>query len=347
MNTVNRTAIRPVSTRWLVLLLWCLIPLVATAEEPWCGRYAYDSDHPLSWQNLAPGYADKGGGKAGYRYITSVFDADYGGPHWDAEEVVTFHKAFGKYLNDIDDPEIRDEPERWKSGLIRDEDRGEILQYALPVSDEANAFPAEVIVPCAAFEQDGESYLVALAYTFHALNTAGLTDQANLRESGAEIASKRYNAYRDMLYNGLAMWPWELWANGFLVKDNFDAPPPKTQLVLMRPNVGMALKFDGLDGSQLDFAFAVEPVGFVRYTDSSYRKWWGASPLLTITNDNGIGLGALARYRTFTAGATWHEQDSDVLLYLSVDLYQYLLGEKGKLRMADEFLDKHRDRLVP
>lgn len=324
----------------------CSGPVLGDPVRMWCGEHAYDPAHPLSWENLEPSYRNEGGGREGYRHIVSVFDATWGGSHPDAPDVVTFHRAFAKYLEDLDDPAIRDEPERWKSTFTPDDD-GDFLQYALPVSNEPDTFPARVVIACETFGNDPDSYQVALAYAFFALNTAGRMDLAPAQEGAAAVAGTRYAAYRDMLYNGMAMWPWELWANGFLVRDDFEAPPPKTQLVLMRPNVGLALKFDGLDDSQVDFAFALEPVGFVRYTDREYRNWWGASPLLTITNDNGIGLGGLGRYKTFTAGATWHEKNGDVLLYLSVDLYQYLLGEKGKVRMANDFLEKHRDLLPP
>jgi hypothetical protein len=167
-----------------------------------------------------------------------------------------------------------------------------------------------------------------------------------LKQLAALRATKVYRGYKSMLFNGLPMWAWELYINGLLIPDELDAPPPKSQWIVLRPNVGLQLKFSGLDNSQADFALALEPFGYVRYLDDSdYRKWWSASPLITITNDNGMGFGGLARYKNYTLGATYHDKGDDVLMYVSVDLYDYLLGEKGKVTLANEFFEKVKQKI--
>ncbi|MDX2506428.1 MAG: hypothetical protein QNL62_18395, partial [Gammaproteobacteria bacterium] len=73
------------------------------------------------------------------------------------------------------------------------------------------------------------------------------------------------------------------------------------------------------------------------YKSRKYDKWWGLSALVTMTGDNGMGYGALLRWNDFTFGTAYHDKSNDMLVYVNVDLFQYILGEDGRTSQFDTF----------
>jgi hypothetical protein len=133
-------------------------------------------------------------------------------------------------------------------------------------------------------------------------------------------------AHEALLYSGLPMWPWELWANGKrLGKDDWE-PLFKTQLVLMRPTAGVGIDTRNGIAGNLNVSVGIEPLGFVRYQSDKYNAWWGASLLVTSSTSSGTGVGGLLRWNNYVLGMTHHEanltgEPAGNYVFVGVELY--------------------------
>ena len=140
----------------------------------------------------------------------------------------------------------------------------------------------------------------------------------------------------DLLNNGLPMWPWENYVNGRRLGMSDAEPLFTTQWIVMRPSAALQFSTRSRADAKLNASLAIEPIGFVRYTDRTYKSWWGASAVLSVNSEAGVGYGALLRYDKFTLGLTLHKsskpnEDDDVFLLLGMDLYDYLNNKRQRL----------------
>lgn len=306
--------------------LWC-DPDIAT----------YDPAYPLAYETLGEttqALIEQGEWRKVDRRIATRFQQHSKEENLSGTEVTAFRAALTFYLT-----ETVQKPERWRP----EEAGGDKLKYELPIG--TNLPSAAVRVDCNEIGSDKAS--AAIAYTAVALFRAGQTDLVTAMKIGAAKLDAVYQTHRNRLFNGFPMWPWETWINGLDI--DFDtkdpAPAPRHQWIFLRPSLSPALKFDGNDDSELEAGFVIEPVGFVHYTKDDYSSWIGISPMVTITNSNGIGYGGLLRYGNWQLGAAYHDDDSDVLLYVSVDLYDYVVGKDKRTANANAFLKGLADNL--
>lgn len=156
---------------------------------------------------------------------------------------------------------------------------------------------------------------------------------------------KRADAWEAYLTNGLPMWPWELAINSW-GEDYADLlkGAPRWQWVVMRPSAGLEIFWPSRKQAQLEASVAVEPIGFVRYTDlESYKEWWGVSALVTLGSaDNGVGLGGLIRYNNYALGIVKREDIDDAYVFLSFDLYEQVRETRVRVDEAKAKLDELR-----
>jgi hypothetical protein len=152
-------------------------------------------------------------------------------------------------------------------------------------------------------------------------------------EKRASFVAHQSKMHEALLYNGLPMWPWELWLNGKrLGKDDWE-PLFKTQLVFMRPVAGFGIDTrNGVSGN-LNVGVGVEPMGFVRYQDD-YRSWWGASLLVTSNTNAGTGVGGLVRWNSYVLGMTHHESTASGMpgsnfVFIGVELFDLVNNKRG------------------
>lgn len=320
-------------------LVAALVCFPAHSAATWCGDIEPDPEHPLAWERLGPRVMAEVVARqyeAGYRVVLDEFLHEFSAAGAEVEEVAAFRIAFHEYLR------LRerqgDQPVRWRGEWDPVEGVQEYFFLAPGESVEL------VQLPCAQFADartHAHSPRVAVAYAARALYLATGSDLDEARQEAVRQAQAVYEAHEDWLFHGLAQWPWELWLNGTRLSDDFTAPPPQHQWIALRPNASLVANFDSFEDSALDYALTFEPLGFVRYVEgSNYRRWWGVSPMLTLTSDHGAGYGVLGRYNEFTFGAAYHERDSRVLWYLSVDLYRYLLGQQGRLHQAAQVRER-------
>ncbi len=136
----------------------------------------------------------------------------------------------------------------------------------------------------------------------------------------ARLAELHLSLIRD----GLPMWPWELWLNGYRADDHINKEPHSLQWVALRPSAGVELSYPSRDDAEAQVRLGIEPIGFVRYIgkgNDRFKTWIGASALITLGSDDGAGFGGLLRYNNYWLGATTHSGKSDFYLFVGLDLY--------------------------
>jgi hypothetical protein len=145
----------------------------------------------------------------------------------------------------------------------------------------------------------------------------------------------------DLLKNGLAMWPWELWLNGLRLSKKDSDPLFRTQWVFMRPTAGIEIDTYRQASADLQASVALEPLGFVRYRGEGYSHWWGASVVITASTSRGAGYGGLFRWDNYVIGVTRHKgqgsQPNSNFLLIGVDLYDLLNKKRTELKEWDGF----------
>lgn len=173
-------------------------------------------------------------------------------------------------------------------------------------------------------------------------------------EARARFVAGQSQAHEALLANGLPMWPWELWVNGLRLGESDWEPLFRTQWVLLRPTVGVAMGTRSRAEADLDASVGIEPLGFVRYRDADYRSWWGVSLLVTSTTRDGIGLGALLRWNDYVLGVTRHKSDipgqgDSNFVFVGLDLYRMVNSKREEFTAwktqqksrVGELLNKH------
>lgn len=327
------------SFRSLSFLFFCslVVAVPVHAQQPWCGVHMPQAEHPLSWSNLQPPVQDRldeGKYEAAYRFIIDAYAVHYGQQSQELTQALRLKLT--RYLTLRE--KLGERPSDWQGFLVNQSNT-----YNLTLEGESPSGSDDTLhsVSCASDAWAGtESPEVAVFYVANAMQEATGEGQDLLLKMTANEAEAVRRSHHDWLLNGFAMWPWEFKANEFRIDKEFNSTAPNWQLIVLRPTPALAIRSDSLDRTELDTALLLEPLGFVRYFEGSrYREWWGVSPIVTVTDDNGAGYGLLARYNEFVLGAAHHESVDEVLVYFSVDLYQYLLSNEDKIRRAKAFFE--------
>ena len=199
--------------------------------------------------------------------------------------------------------------------------------------------PAETItISCA---PSVPQYLVEVATAALLAERIRIEHELPVMKTRAAILEKASRDAEDLLKNGLAMWPWELWLNGLRLSDKDADPLFRTQWVVLRPSAGIEIDLRSQSSADLQASVMLEPLGFVRYRGDSYAHWWGASLVVTSSTRRGAGIGALLRWDNYVIGLTRHkgegsEPDSTFLM-VGVDLYDLVNKKRTELKDWDVF----------
>lgn len=199
--------------------------------------------------------------------------------------------------------------------------------------------PAETItISCA---PSVPQYLVEVATAALLAERIRIEHELPVMKTRAAILEKASRDAEDLLKNGLAMWPWELWLNGLRLSDKDADPLFRTQWVVLRPSAGIEIDLRSQSSADLQASVMLEPLGFVRYRGDSYAHWWGASLVVTSSTRRGAGIGALLRWDNYAIGLTRHkgegsEPDSTFLM-VGVDLYDLVNKKRTELKDWDAF----------
>jgi len=174
--------------------------------------------------------------------------------------------------------------------------------------------------------------IAAAALIAERIRVAARLDLEKIRADAVTDTSQKAEA---LLKNGLAMWPWELWANGLRLSERDSDRLFRTQLILMRPTAGIEIDTHNRASADLHASVMLEPFGFVRYRGNSYSSWWGASFVVTSSTGRGAGVGGLFRWDNYTIGLTRHKGDGtrpdSTFLMIGVDLYDALNKKRAQL----------------
>jgi len=306
------------------------------AERQWCDEsvFPYDDSHALASAVLLPDVFDDIYGdnwRRGYFSLAERFDEfiDVNGLDTSDPNLEKFRDHLAVYLREPVPPI------KTMEGSHREQtDR---MSWDLGADDAGDA--RSIFIDCSVMAGDREAQ--AIAYFSDTMFEAGRAEQSKSVQIGASVVEEIYGTHRDRLFNGLPMWPQETWLNGMNIDFDTDTAERASdkQWIFLRPSIAPALRFSGTDNSELDAALVIEPFGFIRYRkDSEFRKWQGASLMVSVTGDNGVGYGALYRYGNWIIGAAYHSQTSDTMLYASVDLYDLIVPKDKRTANASEFM---------
>ena len=184
-------------------------------------------------------------------------------------------------------------------------------------------------------------YLVDISTAALLAERIRIEHELPLMKSRAAVLAKASRDAEDLLKNGLAMWPWELWLNGLRLSERDADPLFRTQWVFMRPSAGIEIDLRNQSSADLQASVMLEPVGFVRYRGDAYAHWWGASLVVTSSTRRGAGLGALIRWDNYVIGLTRHKgeggEPDSTFLAVGVDLYDLLNKKRTELNDWDGF----------
>ena len=333
-----------VAMRMVLLTGLCLISSAAIGQgREWCSDdvFPYDADHALTFGKLA----DSSGATEhilanewrqanerlvdGFRHYVNANGLDPGNP-----DLVVFLGAVDRYL-EAGIPPIRHMKASFND--VIDPNGRLVWDFGVDAANQSIVLSLN----CNGLMNDAEGQ--AIAYFADALYEYGRADQWAAVKIGAAEIGRIYDTHKNRLTNGLPMWPQETWINGLGTDFDTDAPveASDTQWIFMRPSISPALRFSGEDSSELDGALMLEPFGFIKYRDGSdFKRWRGASAIVTISGDNGVGYGAMYRYDSFVIGAAHHSEPDEWMLYVSLDLYDLVVPKNGRTNDGDEFLRK-------
>lgn len=208
-------------------------------------------------------------------------------------------------------------------------------ETANPMLFERNPAERPVIIPCRPLPIAMKYHDMVSIARF--LNTALAALEAPGKQAQWVALRRRATDHEDLIRNGLPMWPWELWLNGKRLGASDAAPLFDTQIVFMRPSIGVEINTRSRERANLEGSLMLEPIGFVRYLEGSrFSQWWGASAVVTASTGQGMGYGGLLRYGRYSAGLTLHHSDvpgvrNDVHLLVGVDLYDLIEKTRGEL----------------
>lgn len=320
------------------VVAWALLVSSGTlaAERQWCdeGVFPYDATHPLASDVLLPDVFElinSDDWRRGYVALADTFEEFVGGiqPDDGNDDMETFRAHLVNYVREPVPP--------LKTMQASYRDVNGRMSWDLGADDSGNAIG--IFIDCTDMVSNREAQ--AIAYFSDTMYQASRIEQWKSVKIGASVVEDIYATHRDRLFNGLPMWPQETWLNGLNIDFDTDKAEkaPDRQWIFLRPSIAPALRFSGSADSELDAALVIEPFGFIHYKkDSEFRKWRGASLMVSLTGDNGVGYGALYRHDHWILGAAYHSKTSEPMLYVSVDLYKLIVPEDRRTDSANEFL---------
>lgn len=325
----------------VVGIICCLALGSAVAAGPeWCGAGNYSASHPLAWERFedaATALVEEDRIREAYALVVDALDTEMMSFPQRPEAAIV-KEALNQYLEYILEPG-REAPAIFKPGPPNPLMTPPALQYELGPLGEGAPTAFKLEIPCPALVPGNDPALRDIAHALWSMHkVATVRDFSSALDIAALRSTKLYKDYENYTMKGLPMWPWEMWLNGFLVPDDFNAPAPKRQWVFFRPNLSPALVTGSAEDTGLDFGLTLE-VGHVWYRKKDYSSWWGLSVMAAVTDDEGAGYGGLLRWDDYTLGVAHHDRNDETLVYVSVDLYKLVTGEKSRVNSAQGFLD--------
>jgi len=231
--------------------------------------------------------------------------------------------------------QLRAPTSRWSAlWEISNDDDGNAVLF------ERDATARKVVIRCDTPPAANFHDMAAIASYVHVALAA---QEAEPKMQQFAALKKQAMDHENLIRNGFPMWPWELWLNGRRLGKSDAAPLFKTQYIFFRPTAGVEINTRSREDADLEASLAIEPIGFIHYTDDTYSKWWGLSAVITASTGDGMGYGGLLRYGRYSAGLTLHKSDvegDDVHLLLGVDFYDLIESKRAEFPQYKDDLKK-------
>lgn len=322
----------------------CLISVVAFADAPrWCGEGNYSPSHPLAWERFedsVDALVREKRIRDAYSLVVKALE-DQLSAEPPSEQAAVVEEALEQYLDFILAEPGREAGSIFVASLSppRPGVSMRMLQYHLGPLGEGAPTRFHVVIPCPSLAAGEDPALRNVAHALWSMHRVSQhRDFGTAVRLAAQRSSQLYRTYEDYVTKGLPMWPWELWANGSLVPDDFNEPAPSRQWVFLRPNVSPALVTGSESNAELDYGLTLE-IGHVWYRNEDYSAWWGLSAMVALSDDEGVGYGGLFRWNDYGLGVARHGGNDETLVYVNVDLYRFVTGEDARVNSTRGFLD--------
>lgn len=332
----------------VAFLFFGIIPAFS-AVTPWCGEEG-DPNHPLSFEAMARGALlppeIRTHPVKAVQAISDVFKQQQ-------KKLMLSDKAVAEDRDKLEQLQAFSNilEKQIADGNLKDHfqfsqrDAGDVLVW--PTEQKKLVFDCDNEKPASLVVSDPQKANIGYAaYLVFVVLSEQLQKFDEIYDKRVE---ERANEYERYLKDGLAMWPWELAVNGWGQDYNdLFTEAPRWQWVVARPSAGFELVWANRKEAALEASVGVEPLGFVRYSGSGYKNWWGLSTLVVLgTDDNGAALGGLIRYNNYSLGIVKREDIDDTYLFFSFDLFGKLEDTQTRISEAEEELDHLKKSWMP
>lgn len=153
------------------------------------------------------------------------------------------------------------------------------------------------------------------------------------RAALAHALVQRAARWDNFMLRGYSMTPLELFANGYMPRDELE--PPRIQLVLGHVSPGQQMFSEGpvrLENLRRRTVLVLEPIGALRYSDQ-FDSYWGGTVVLAYPDSGGLSPGVMLHHsKVGHVAGLWRPDGpgtpGGAAVLLSLDLYRYLSGAK-------------------
>lgn len=327
-----------------LVLLGTAVPSIAEGPD-WCGEGNYSAAHPLAWERFSSDVevlVSDGNIQQAYELVLNTLDAELGILR-SSEKTREIQTALRQYLAYVASPEGFETPAIFDSGTPNPNlEDYLVLQYELepPQDGTDNPISIDFTIHCPDLTPGKNPPMRTVAHALWSMHKVATEQDFEIAlQISALRSSQLYRDYENYTLRGLPMWPWEMWVNGFLVPDEFNGPAPMRQWIFLRPNLSPALVTGSEEEAGLEFGLTLE-LGHIWYRKKDYSSWWGLSAMAALTDDEGVGYGGMLRWDNYTLGVARHSKNDEDLIYVSVDLYQLVVGEETRVNSAQGFMNE-------
>ncbi|MBD3616693.1 MAG: hypothetical protein HUJ22_08970 [Gracilimonas sp.] len=172
-------------------------------------------------------------------------------------------------------------------------------------------------------------HVIDLRYRIHAIQRIADRMTNDDRIEAERTLNELNEQWDNFHFKGKSQYPWEFLVNSWLLREKGAlTEPPKSQLVLLHPNISFELDTGDLDALKSYQVFNVEVLG-VAWGFNNYTSSLGISGAVSFSNQFGNGYGGMLSWNNFQLGALYHNSIKRVNLLVTMDLLKLIQnGEK-------------------
>lgn len=159
-----------------------------------------------------------------------------------------------------------------------------------------------------------------------------LTDELS-KESRLAVQKKLVSLNRqwdNYHFSGKSQYPWEFLINSLFYSGKRPLiSPPKSQLILLHPNLSLEIDFTDIGSLKSYESLNIEVLGFARNIDD-FKKSIGASFAVSLNNTLGNGYGGIISINSSQLGILYHPDSKSSALLITLDILKLVQNGKSQ-----------------